>query len=119
MKLGMLIGILMVAFLANSAIAVYWDPDIARAPLIGNWSNAENWKGDGTKPPNGDSPVDVYGVPGCAKPVATVNSDCSFSVWHSNRTRFFGGATVQIVPGGTLAGIGWIRIGEGSIPNGA
>ncbi|MBN1788704.1 MAG: PEP-CTERM sorting domain-containing protein [Sedimentisphaerales bacterium] len=128
--LAFLITVIVITIITNSAFAVYyWDPDSSRAPLIGSWSNASNWVAtNSTMPPlpgnapqvqpaDGDQEIQVYGAAGLPKPIVNVDSDVTFSVWYSNRVRFFGGATVNIIPGGTLAGIGWLRVGEGSQAN--
>ncbi|MBN1787971.1 MAG: fibronectin type III domain-containing protein [Sedimentisphaerales bacterium] len=113
----------------NNTFAVYyWDPDSARAPLIGSWCDTDNWKATNStdpgtagnapqfQPANGDQEIQMGS---CPTPGAVIIVDCNitFSVWYSNRVRIFGGTQLNLVPGGTLAGIGWLRIGEGSCPN--
>ncbi|MBN1788703.1 MAG: PEP-CTERM sorting domain-containing protein [Sedimentisphaerales bacterium] len=130
MKLRSLIVVLVLAFAANSAFAVYyWDTDSARAPLIGSWSDVSNWVASNStepgpagnipqlQPADGDQEIQVYGAAGLPKPIVYVDDDQTFTCWYSNRVRFFGGATVNIIPGGTLQGIGWLRVGEGSQAN--
>ncbi len=131
MKLRSLIVVLVVTLMANSAFATFfWDVDTAYAPLVGNWNNASNWKAtddqeptnpwgnDSSAVPNGGAEVKI----GVAKDYedhagveATVSDSQVFTLWSGNRMRVGGGARLKIVPGGTLQGLGWVRIGEKSM----
>jgi hypothetical protein len=109
----------MVTLAVDSAFAVvYWDPDGSRAPLVGDWSNANNWKGEGTIPPNGDAEVQAYGTgTGCGVTinVTTMNTYPTPTTGLKAYTRIFGGVTMNMVAGG-IDGIGWLRVGESSKP---
>lgn len=117
-----LIAVLMVTLMANSAFAVYyWDLDATRAPLVGNWADANNWKAtNSTNPgtlgntpqftaPMGDQEQQAYGTGA----VVNVNTMNVFTTLISNRCRVYGGATMNVTDGG-IVGMGWLRVGEKS-----
>jgi hypothetical protein len=113
-RLIFLIVALVIASMANSAFAYYWDPP--DPPGDGRWGNPENWGPDPPigprKVPDGDQEIDVYG----STTNITLDDSQVFSCWYSNRARIYGGAILNIVDGGTIQGMGWLRVGENSRP---
>jgi hypothetical protein len=123
-------SVLMVTLMANSAFAIYyWDVDASRAPLVGDWSNANNWKATNSTaptagnspqftPPMGDAEMQAYGTgTGCGVTinVTTMNTYPTPTTGLKAYSRIFGGVTMNVLEGG-IDGMGWLRVGETSKP---
>jgi hypothetical protein len=98
---------LLVGFTACNVFANSW---ICGAS--GNWSETINWSKGSV--PDGSEETII----GCTTDSSTVTLDTyeSWAYIHSNRMRVAGPSTLNITPGGSLIGPGWLRVGERGTP---
>jgi hypothetical protein len=100
MKRLSLILVVSLLVMANSALAVDFN-EVVGPPYL--WSNPSNWMGTY---PDGTVEVKIREGDTC-----TLNSNETWAYQITNRTRVYEGATLNILPGGTLNGPGWLRVG--------